>query len=189
MKAASATTCQGFSLLGCPVGPPSFCEESFGQRIAKIKSVLDCLHDLGDAQLETTLLRSCLSLPKVSYVLRTCPPNNIRHGLSVFNNAIRDSLGCILGLSDWSWSKASLPCRLGGLNLQGALLHAPAVFIDSNICSSSLVEKLIRYPAGVSPHVSSSVAEVAKAAAHPEWLSLEDIDVPFRQRALPLRGD
>ena len=60
---------QGFSLLGCPIGPPTFCEDVFLRRVSKIKASLDSLHDLDDSQLETALLRSCLALPKVSYVL------------------------------------------------------------------------------------------------------------------------
>ena len=70
-------TRQGFTLLGCPIGPPSFCEESLLHNVEKIKIALDRLGDLGDSQLETTLLRSCLSLPKLSFTLRSCPPSHI----------------------------------------------------------------------------------------------------------------
>lgn len=59
----------GFCLLGCPISPPSFCEEVLQSRIHKIKKCLEVLHDSGDSQLETTLLRSCLALPKISYIL------------------------------------------------------------------------------------------------------------------------
>ena len=34
------TTRGGFTLLGCPIGPPSYCEEVFGRRVAKVKSSL-----------------------------------------------------------------------------------------------------------------------------------------------------
>ena len=33
-------TCQGFTLLGCPIGPPSFCEESLLHNVEKIKIAL-----------------------------------------------------------------------------------------------------------------------------------------------------
>ena len=64
---------EGFSLLGCPVGPPDFCEASFQTRIDKIKLSLNLLHTLEDSQAQTTLLRSCLALPKVVSVLWASP--------------------------------------------------------------------------------------------------------------------
>ena len=119
-------TRHGFSLLGCPVGPPDYCEEIFQARIEKVKVSLGALQDLEDAQLEYTLLRSCLSLPKVSFVLRACPPSHILNAAKDFDFAMRRALESILGrpMSDWAWLKATLPCCLGGLNLRSASLHA-----------------------------------------------------------------
>ncbi len=39
-------TRRGFSLLGCPVGPPDFCDEVFLNRIQKVKASLHALSDL-----------------------------------------------------------------------------------------------------------------------------------------------
>ncbi len=64
-----------FSFLGCPVGPPDYCEVVFQVRLAKLQTTLDAVHDMGDSQLETTLLRSCLALPKAAFILRVCPPS------------------------------------------------------------------------------------------------------------------
>ena len=85
-------TRNGFCLLGCPIGPSSFCEEVLQERVGNIKGSLERLRDLSDSHLETTLLRSCLALPKLSYVLRTCPPSNISQATSVFDAAIREAL-------------------------------------------------------------------------------------------------
>ena len=41
------------------------------------------------SQLETTLLHSCLSLPKLAYILYTCPPSHITNNTREFNDAIR----------------------------------------------------------------------------------------------------
>ena len=46
----------GFSLLGCPIGPPSYCDEVVSKRIRQIKECLEKLTDLEDSQMETTLL-------------------------------------------------------------------------------------------------------------------------------------
>ena len=58
----------------CLLGPPDYCEEVFTDRIARVRVSLVALRDMGDSQPETTLLRSCLALPKVSFILRICPP-------------------------------------------------------------------------------------------------------------------
>ena len=48
-------TRRGFSLLGCPIGLPDFCEDVFQARLVKLKVSLGALRDMGDSQLETTL--------------------------------------------------------------------------------------------------------------------------------------
>ena len=70
-------TREGFSLLGCPIGPPSFCEEVLQGRVSKLKESLGLLHEMGDSHLVATLLCSCFALPKFSCVIRTCPPSHV----------------------------------------------------------------------------------------------------------------
>ena len=143
-------TCHGFSLLGWPIGPSDFCEEVFQARLSKVKaSSLGALTDMGDSQLEISLLRSCLTLPKVSYILCACPPNHICRSTADFDKAI---LVSVLGrpLSDWSWLKACLPSSRGGLNLCSASLHAPAAFLSSCSAAVPLVERTLSW--SYSPH-------------------------------------
>ena len=145
----------GFCLLGCPIGPPSLCEEVLQARINKVKESLNLLHDLGDAQMETTLLRSCLALPKLSYILRTCPPSYIAQATSDFDKTMRESLEAIVGgpSSDWSWLKATLPSNRGGINLRSAVKHAPAAYIASADQSKGLVEKILSQPPDLPPRL------------------------------------
>ena len=184
-------TRRGFSLLGCPIGPPDFCEEVFQARLSKVKACLSALTDMGDSQLEISLLRSCLALPKVSYILRACPPNHICRSTADFDKAIRETLVSILGgpLSDWSWLKACLPSSRGGLNLRSASLHAPAAFLASCSAAAPLVERMLGHSVGPSLHTGSAVMTLATAAAHPDWHCLGDIDVPLHQRSLSLSID
>ena len=67
-------TSEGFTLLGSPLGSAEFCLESASGRVMKVQNSLHRLSDLQNSQIETTLLRSCLSLPKLVHLLRTCPP-------------------------------------------------------------------------------------------------------------------
>ena len=64
----------GIVLLGSPVGDSQFVSESIDTRIQKVKTITDKLQHLQDAQTEFCLLRSCLSIPKVMYMLRTTDP-------------------------------------------------------------------------------------------------------------------
>ncbi len=157
--------------------PPDFCEATFQTRVDKIKLSLGLLHN---SEAQTTLLRSCLALPKVVSV---CPPGHIGSTAHDFDCSIRSALESILGgpLSDWSWQKASLPCSKGGLGLRSAPLHAPAAYLDSSLRSASLVEGLLGPP---SIFLDDTVSAIASSSSRPDWQTLNDIDVPLRQGAL-----
>ena len=177
---------EGFCLLGCPIGPPDFCEEVLQDRVRKIKGSLAVLHDMGDSQLEMTLLRSCFALPKFSYVIRTCPPSHVNGAAKEFDWVMHEALQSIIGgpLSEWSWLKASLPSSRGGINLQSTSLHAPAAFLASSCVSQTLVRKMLGHDPGPSPHNSSTMAALSAAASRPDWVSLDEIDVPLHQHSL-----
>ena len=184
-------TREGFCLLGCPIGPLSFCEKVCQDRVAKIGVSLKTLHDLGDSQMETVLLRSCFALPKFSYLLRTVPPDFIGQAAKDFDVIMRKALESIVGgpMSEWSWLKASLPSSRGGVNLRSASLHAPAAFLASSSHSQVLVGKMLGHPPGRFIHTSSAVTALSITASRPDWKSLEDIDIPLRQHSLSLAID
>ena len=118
----------GFCFLGCPICPPSFCEQVLQDRVVKIREALGVLLEMGDAQMETTPLRSCFALSKFSYLLCTCPPTHISKATVDFDVAMREALESILGgpLSGWSWLKASLPMSVAvGESPSGALSCMP----------------------------------------------------------------
>ena len=179
------TTRVGFTLLGCPIGPSTFCDFTFSKRVEKVKESLARLPDLQDSQMETALLRSCLALPKVSFSLRACPPDHIRQGTALWDDTIRDALTDLAGspLPDWAWLRASLPSSRGGLNIRRAL-HAPAAYISSIAQSRGPFEKILECDHPSSNHLASSISSLADAAERPDWTSLEEIDTPLCQRPL-----
>ena len=117
-------------------------------RVNKIREFLVVLHDLADFQIETSLLRSCLALPKLSYILWTCPPGHIQQVIQSFDIALTEALEAIVGgpMSEWSWLKASLPSSRSGVNFRWASSHAPAAFIASSTSSQDLVDKYLTNP-------------------------------------------
>ena len=171
--------------------PTSYCEAVLQDRISEIRESLAALHDMQDSQLETTLLRSCLALPKSSYILRTTPPSYIAQAARDFDVAVRETLETIVGIpiTEWSWLKASLPSSRGGINLRSASLHAPAAYLASASCSQELVGKMLGHPSSCSPHNGSVVAALSASASRPDWQTLEDINVPLRQHSLSLAID
>ena len=180
------STSEGFGLLGAPIGPPEFVESSIMNRVQKIEMAVDQLGDLEDSQLATALLRSCLAFPKLNFALRTCPPAGVYQPARVFDEAIRTSISDIAGgpLSDWAWKKASLPSSLGGLNLRSASLHAPAAYLSSIQLTRPLVADIRGQTPPLPLATPSAVADLAHSTNHPSWSSLEDIDVPLRQKTL-----
>ena len=176
---------EGFSLLGCPVGPSHFCNRSVLSRVERVKECLSKLPDLQDSQLEYTLLRHCLSLPKIAFSLRTCPSAFIREATATFDAQIRDALSIVAGgpLPEWSWRKATLPCSLGGLSLRSAASVAPAAYISSTTEAQPLIEALLESPSS-SLHLDVAVDELSKLADRSEWVSPQAVDIPAKQRAL-----
>ena len=138
-------TRDGFTPLGCPIGPSSFCDSIFSKRVEKVKESRVRLSDLQDSQMEMALLHSCLALPKVSFSLRSCLPDHIKQGILQWDDTIREAMSNLAGglLSDCGWQKASLPSSRGGLNIRRATLHAPAAYISSTAQSRVLVDKIL----------------------------------------------
>ena len=169
-----------------PIGPSTFCEESVSKRIRKVKDTVARLHDRQDSQLETTLLRSCLALPKLVHVLRTCPSSLIPNALGSFDHIMRDTLSDLAGrpLPDWSWLKASLPSSVGGLNLRQASVHDSAAYIGSLHQSRHLVAKILGRTAPPPIHLPYSLQSLARDACRPDWESIQDSDVPLSQHSL-----
>ena len=154
--------------------------------MGKIKDCLSKLPVLEDSQIEMSLLRSCLALPKLSFSLRTCPPSHIIQATAAFDDTMHDALSELVGspLTEWAWLKASLPSSRGGLNLRRASLHAPTAYVGSRAQTSALVAE-IRGGAPVPlEDLSGSITALADAADRLDWSCLDEIDVPLRQGPL-----
>ena len=139
----------GFVLLGTPVGGPEFVEEKIRNRMEKVQEITDKLPLLQDAQTEFVLLRSCLSMPKMLYVLRTTNPTNLQQLWKEYDDITMEAMVKILGvpLNNTQWSQAQLPVDLGGLGLRAAEDHATAAYTNSLLSSQDLKQKILDLPA------------------------------------------
>merc|ERR1711978_711902 len=82
---------QGINLLGAPIGSREFVEEEVRKKVEKVRVVTELLPLLQDPHVEFVLLRSCLSMPKFSFVLRTTDTTDIVHLLRDFDAITRDA--------------------------------------------------------------------------------------------------
>jgi hypothetical protein len=183
-------TSDGFSLLGAPIGPPEHCLQYVRNKANKALDLLPLLSSLQDSQMALTLLRSCWSFPKLSYLLRTTPSLFISDALLYFDTKVQEGFADLLGVpvSPWCWLKATLPSSMGGINLRSISVHSSAAYLGSVISCFTITPDLINpspvvpFPPPLDPYVQL----VAQHAAKSHWQSISDIDVPVTQRALSL---
>ena len=177
----------GFVILGCPIGPPSFCNAFILELTETCRNLTGKLALLHDSHIELTLLRSCLSFSKIGYNLRTCPPSSIREATISFDELVSDTLSDIMAcpVPPWSLSKAFLPISLGGTGLRRASLHSSAAFLGSCFQSAPLVSQILGHELSThSIHLQESFQSLSYCCKDRNWQDLDDIDVPLRQRSL-----
>ena len=138
----------GIILLGSPIGSTQFIQQAVSKRTEKIREITDLLPLLEDAHTEFVLLRSCLSLPKIMYTLRTVDPTPHQAEWMGFDSITREALTRILGapLDDIQWLQATLPVSMGGLGLRTAEDHGPGAYASSFLSSQPIRKKILGLP-------------------------------------------
>ena len=136
---------EGVVLLGAPLGSENFVGEVIRTKIDKIRQVTNLLPDLQDPHTEFALLRSCLALPKLLFLLRTVDTTPFQHLLAEFDSLTREALTRILGspIPPLQWEQAKLPVTMAGMGLRAATDHAPAAYVTSFLTSQTLVQQLL----------------------------------------------
>ena len=125
----------GIIVLGAPVGTVTFEKEALEARILSVEKILDLLPNLEDPHGEYCLLRSCFSLPKITFSLRTIDPSNHMDILARFDYAIGKSIETTLGapLPYPQQIQTSYPVSMGGMGIRKAVEHA--LFLTTTIKS------------------------------------------------------
>ena len=135
----------GIVVLWAPVGYHGFVKEKFNARVEKIRAVVELLPLVRDPHTEFVLLRSCLSLPKIMFMLRAINTSEHQEELFKFDSTMRGALTRLLGstLSDQQWAQAALPTAMGGLGLRSAADHAPTAHAVSLLAAQPLLDGLL----------------------------------------------
>ena len=134
----------GVTLLGSPISLQEFVREALETKVAKVREIIELLPNIEDPHLEFVVLRACLSLPKISFFLRTVNTMPFPQLLMEFDLLQREALSRILGtgLSDLQWHQAQLPVSMGGLGLRGASHHASCSYASSVLSTASQARAL-----------------------------------------------
>ncbi|GJV46938.1 hypothetical protein Tco_1437150 [Tanacetum coccineum] len=116
----------GVKLLGGPVIVHfGFCSQLVMKRVAKTFTLMDAVAKINDPQCELFLLRSCMSISKLYFSMRTCSPSVFESAQRPFDVALRSSLERNFTASgpefgDWQWRLATLPFAFGRLGVYSA---------------------------------------------------------------------
>ena len=135
----------GVTLLGSPIGSHQFVKEKIEQKIQNIYELTQLLPNIRDPHSEFVLLRSCFSLPKIVFLMRSTDPTHHQNLWATFDSLIRDTLTHILGsaVDAKQWAQAQLPVAMGGLGLRGAVDHCAGAYISSVHACETLKEGLL----------------------------------------------
>ena len=122
-------THQGLTVLGAPLGSPSFVQHQLQHTLQTHQQLLQRIPTLDDLQASWLLLLFCAS-PRSTYLLRMCTPESTKEFAEAHDTAIGGCLQSLLqtrGLPATSLAIAHLPLTQGGLGLMSAtILAAPA---------------------------------------------------------------
>ena len=179
----------GFVYLGCPIGNERYVALKVAERVDEIKEVLEKLPSLSDSHVEFVLLRSCFSLPKVSYLLRTTSPSpSSLHYWRLFDSHIREALVRTLGsnLGDREWLQSQLPVAMAGMGLRSAEDHSSSAQISSMLETEHLTESLLKKEVHVD--LGEALAHYSEKVKEENVLTREQV-IGQRQKVLSLRID
>ena len=180
---------EGVVLLGAPLGSEAFVASKVEAKVEKVKEVTELIPLIEDPHTEFALLRSCLSLPKISFLLRAVDTTGHSELLQDFDKVTREALTRILGtpIGERTWQQAKLPVAMGGMGLRGAQDHAPAAHAASVLSSQLLVQDLVGPRDGDSLALSNELL-AALSEAQGEVASIGDL-AGLTQRMLSVKVD
>ena len=119
-----------------------------------------------------TLIRNCVSMPKLLYILRTSPSSG-NHLLEKFDMVLREGLTQILNidLDDTQWSQANLPVNAGGLGIRSAVKLAPSTILASAASTLSLQNLIL-------PSRTASIPDIDVRHASSSWTIFAGVPEP-----------
>ena len=122
-----------FKYLKTPIGTDSFVESYLDERLGRQRGEIKSLSDMTHLHECFTLLRSCASACKVTHLMRTIPPRQLKKFLNGFDSELRKAMGRTLrhDLNDDQGLICQLPAKYCGFGLRSGKLVAGAQHLTS----------------------------------------------------------
>lgn len=135
------------TLLGAPITENAFANV-FTKKIRQLKLLFDRLVDLDNYQIAYYMLKNCLAVPKLMFLLRTSPTWNHNELLQNMDNGIQSTLETLINskLHQDQWILSSLPIRCGGLRVRRVQDLALPAFLSSMHGLSSMIGIMLQLP-------------------------------------------
>ena len=117
-----------FVYLKTPIGSDSFVWSYLEKKLARLDNEINLLSEMTHLHECFTLLRSCASACKVTHLMRTIPPKQLKTFLDGFDSLLRKAMEKLLGhdLNDQQWLTCQLPGKYGGFGLRSGKIIAGA---------------------------------------------------------------
>ena len=166
----------GTCVLKAPIGRQSFVEESFIQHVQSLKTLFHVLQAIEDCHVSLQLLKSCMGVCKVLYLLRVLSPSETVRGSILFDKMVETTLRAILEgvLDNTVFRELQLPTKMptGSPSFGVGLTSAATTAAAAHLASASLTQKLCTAitHTSASPPTALSTDPVA-ADANARWTS------------------
>lgn len=168
------------TLLGAPITDNAFVKV-FKEKLRHLKLLFGRLTSLDNYQIAYYLLRNCLAIPKLVFLLRTSPTWNNIDLIEEMDNCIKSTLETITNstLSQDQWILSSLPVRSGGLGIRRVRDLALPAFLSSVNGVSSMVSIMLNLPSLTIEDISGYLdglntwQELNSDSSHPERPQLQ----------------
>ena len=121
-------------VLGTPIGSQNFIDTFVKEEVLlPLDHLLDNIKLLNDSHAEFFLFRSCATFCKISYLLRTLPPEQGSFLRKEYESRMKVFLMHLVKaeIPDLAWIQSELQFRLGGLGLKYSVSHHQAAFLAS----------------------------------------------------------
>jgi hypothetical protein len=169
-------------LLGAPLNIESF-PGSFNPKIKEISRLVDRL-PLLPSHIALFLLRHCLAIPKLTYLLRCTTSWKAEEFLTAFDTMVRNGQEVILNIrfTDQIWEQSSLPVACGGIGIRSARDLSIPAFLASISGTSSLVSTLVPNLPALDPTYSEALElwkELSGNAVEPQSFRQKDWEFPI----------
>ena len=131
------------SLLGVPLTPEAL-PGAISSKTECVPLLLDRLPSL-QSHFALFLMKNCLAIPKLVYLVRCCPTWTEAELLRQLDSLIRNALQSLLNLQidNSTWAQASLPVSRGGIGIRSTHDLSVPAFLASTSCTLELVSHIL----------------------------------------------